>query len=297
MRNQSTKDRKKYIFIIFLMIIFLMILIACTYIFSRNHKTNIKIADNTVQNDDYDDLPDLPEWENKSEEEIDALLQKLSGLAEKDVRINKIIKNYKKYPPNLLGVMINNIEIVDFLIDYPYKRGNIYSDNVGEVEKGKIPHLLQWDERWGYAEFANATISEAGCGPTALSMVLVGLTGDNTLTPYKVGKYATENGYYNKKAGTSWSFMTDGADHFGVKGEVIILDKETIYNYLENGKPIICSVKKGDFTLHGHFIVLVGIQDGLIKVYDPNSIKLSNKLWDYNELYWQITNLWVYSVE
>ena len=35
-----------------------------------------------------------------------------------------------------------------------------------------------------------------GCGPTVLSMVVSGLTGDSSITPYVVARYAQENGYY-----------------------------------------------------------------------------------------------------
>lgn len=49
----------------------------------------------------------------------------------------------------------------------------------------------------------------------------------------------------------------------------------------------------GDFTLKGHFIVMTGIENGKIKINDPNSFKNSNKLWDYDDIYKQINNLWV----
>ena len=38
---------------------------------------------------------------------------------------------------------------------------------------------------------------------------------------------------------------------------------------LENGEPVICSMRPGDFTTKGHFIVLVGMEDGKIRVQCP----------------------------
>lgn len=189
----------------------------------------------------------------------------------------------------------NNPETIDFVRDYQAKKDDPPAENVGEVTVGVIPHLLQWDERWGYQIYGDNMIAVNGCGPTVISMVAAGLTGDNTITPYRVAKFAEENGYYEGDAGTSWALMTEGAAQFGIHGEEMGLSEEAVFSALENGNPIICSMSPGDFTATGHFIVLVGIEDGKIRVNDPNSVKRSEKLWDYETLYPQISNLWVYT--
>ena len=189
----------------------------------------------------------------------------------------------------------NNPETADFVRNYQMKKDLPPAEDVGEVTVGAIPHLLQWDERWGYQIYGDNMIAVNGCGPTVISMVAAGLTGDRTVTPYKVAKFAEENGYYEGEAGTSWSLMTEGARQFGIYGEEMGLDENMIFSVLENGNPIICSMRPGDFTTTGHFIVLVGTEDGKIRVNDPNSVKRSEKLWDYETLYPQINNLWVYT--
>lgn len=189
----------------------------------------------------------------------------------------------------------NNPETIDFVRDYQTKKDVPPAENIGEVTAGVIPHLLQWDERWGYQIYGDNMIAVNGCGPTVISMVASGLTGDNTITPYRVAKFAEQNGYYEGDAGTSWALMTEGAAQFGVYGEEMGLSEEAVFSSLENGNPIICSMSPGDFTTTGHFIVLVGIEDGKIRVNDPNSVKRSEKLWDYETLYPQISNLWVYT--
>ncbi len=189
----------------------------------------------------------------------------------------------------------NNPETIDFVRDYQTKKDVPPAENIGEVTAGVIPHLLQWDERWGYQIYGDNMIAVNGCGPTVISMVASGLTGDNTITPYRVAKFAEQNGYYEGDAGTSWVLMTEGAAQFGVYGEEMGLSEEAVFSSLENGNPIICSMSPGDFTTTGHFIVLVGIEDGKIRVNDPNSVKRSEKLWDYETLYPQISNLWVYT--
>ena len=196
----------------------------------------------------------------------------------------------------LRELLENNPETADFIKNYPDMKDNPPAESVGDMTKGVIPHLLQWDERWGYQTYGDNMIAVNGCGPTALSMVAAGLTGDNTITPYKVAGFAAEQGYYAGKSGTSWSLMTEGAQQFGIRGEELGLSREEVFSALENGQPIICSMRPGDFTTTGHFIVLVGTKDGKIRVNDPNSLKRSEKLWDYETLEYQINNLWGYTV-
>ena len=74
------------------------------------------------------------------------------------------------------------------------------------------------------------------------------------------------------------------------------LDEGVVTRALKNGQPIICSVGPGDFTTSGHFIVLVGMEDGKIRVNDPNRHSTSSQLWDYDTLAGQINNLWAYSL-
>ena len=56
-------------------------------------------------------------------------------------------------------------------------------------------------------------------------------------------------------------------------------------------------MRPGDFTTQGHFIVLVGGEDGKIIVNDPNSKERSSLLWEYDTLAGQIKNLWVFEAE
>ena len=210
-------------------------------------------------------------------------------------KVWEIMANKDQYPEEMIELLENNEETVDFVYDYPEKKDTSPADTVGEVVRGEIPLLLQWDERWGYAFYADDMIAVNGCGPTAIAMVAAGLTGTNTVTPYKVAQFSAGNGYYAGDSGTSWILMTDGAQQFGIYGEEMGLSENQVFSALESGHPIICSMRPGDFTTTGHFIVLTGIEDGKIRVNDPNSRVRSEKLWDYSRLEYQINNLWVYT--
>ena len=219
----------------------------------------------------------------------------LAVMALVNPKVREIMANKDRYPEQLIELLQNNEETADFVFDYPEKKDTAPADTVGEVVQGQIPLLLQWDERWGYAFYADDMIAVNGCGPTAIAMVAAGLTGDNTVTPYKVAQFSAGNGYYAGDSGTSWTLMTDGAQQFGIYGEEMGLSEDEVFSALENGHPIICSMRPGDFTTTGHFIVLTGIEDGKIQVNDPNSRVRSEKLWDYSRLEYQINNLWVYT--
>ena len=202
----------------------------------------------------------------------------------------------EEYPKELVELAMSNPEAMDFVLHYPKKKDRKAAETIGKWKDGQIPHLLQWDERWGYSEYGSSMIAVTGCGPTCVSMVVCGLTGDDSITPEVVAEYAMNNGYYESGAGTSWNLMTEGAKAFGIKGEVMNLNKNTIMKALENGIPIICSMRPGDFTTSGHFIVLAGTEDGMIRVLDPNSRIKSDKLWEYEVIARQINNLWAFSV-
>ena len=221
--------------------------------------------------------------------------RRLEKMAEDNEKVRTILDNADQYPEDLLELLANNEETADFVLDYPQKKDLAPAESIGDMSGG-IPLLLQWDERWGYAIYGDNMIAINGCGPTALAMVAAGLTGDAGITPDRVARYAAEQGYYEGDAGTSWTLMTEGARQFGIYGEELGLDEGGIYSALESGHPIICSMKPGDFTTTGHFIVLTGIEDGRIRVNDPNSRIRSEKLWDYSTLEHQISNLWEFSL-
>lgn len=219
----------------------------------------------------------------------------LAVMALTDPKVREVVAHKDQYPEELIELLENNAETADFVLGYPEKKDTAPAETIGDVTQGEIPLLLQWDERWGYAYYADDMIAVNGCGPTAIAMVAAGLTGDNTVTPYKVAQFSAGNGYYAGDSGTSWTLMTDGEQQFGIYGEEMGLSEDEVFSALENGHPIICSMRPGDFTTTGHFIVLTGVEDGKIRVNDPNSRVRSGKLWDYSRLEYQINNLWVYT--
>ena len=240
--------------------------------------------------------PDSHSEQGEAEAVGDGLQAQLQELAREEPRARDILAHLEDYPQELLELAVRNPETVDFVADYPQEKDRTPAETVEEAERGTIPLLLQWDPRWGCAQYGDGPMALNGCGPTALSMVICGLTGDGTATPYAVAQYAQEMGYYVDGVGTSWELMSAGGTHFGVTARELPLSQSVMENALAAGEPIICSVGPGDFTTSGHFIVLSGLEDGKFQVRDPNRHSTSEKLWDYDTLAGQITNLWAFSV-
>ena len=208
----------------------------------------------------------------------------------------KIEAEQNGYPEGVINLLSKNVETVDFVEHYAKKKDNPSADVIGKsIEAGTIPHLLQWDERWGYAPYGTSIVAVSGCGPTCMSMVASGLNEDVTITPAKVAEYGTENGYVDGDNNTLWAFMKEAGANWNLSCKEGILDENWIAKELQSGHPIICSVGPGNFTTDGHFIVLTRYENGNISVNDPFSNQNSERTWTFGEIKDQIMALWSYA--
>lgn len=232
-----------------------------------------------------------------SDPEVLSYLEKFQKRAKDDKRYNEVIKNSKEYQKDVLELLYKNDETLDFVLSKSnFRMPGIFVKIDKECGNGVIPILQQWDPKWGWYKYGENILALNGCGPTSLAMVITGLTGNDGINPMEIAKYSDENGYH-EKAGTNWDLMTDIVEKYGVKGRRISVAKESFENALNSGNPIICSVGPGYFTEEGHFIVISGIKDGKLIIHDPNSIKNSKKLWEFNDIKNQIKAAWAYSLE
>lgn len=224
------------------------------------------------------------------------LRTQLELLVKEELRAEPLLLRWGDYPTQLLELAVRNRETLDFVLDYPEAHESPAAETVGSVQKGSFPLLMQWDPGWGYLEYGDGPMALTGCGPTVLSMVICGLTGDDAVTPYVVAEYARKEGFYVEGTGTSWDLMRLGGEAFGVTSDELPLNEAQVLGALSRGEPVVCSVGPGDFTTSGHFILLVGEEHGRIKVHDPNRMENSQRLWDYDVLASQIRNLWAFSL-
>lgn len=199
-----------------------------------------------------------------------------------------------EWPEELLDLLEKNPEAQEFVLNYPIKKDLDPEIDLSEyLDSSEVPLLLQWDERWGYSQYAGELMGLSGCGPTCLSMVCLYLLDDASYTPQYIAEFATENGYSVSGNGSSWTLISEGGEKLGLDVTEIPLDENRIIRNLEVGNPIICVMGPGFFTSTGHFIVMTEYEDGYVKVNDPNSPNRSEQTWKLTEVMEQIRNLWV----
>lgn len=215
---------------------------------------------------------------------------------------NILIRNFAKennlsiseWPDELIELLDRNPETKDFVLNYPLKKNITTEVDLSEYKDcDSVPLFMQWDERWGYNQYAGELMGISGCGPTCLSMVSVYLLNNTDYTPKYIAEFAETNGYSVSGNGSSWTLISNGGEELGLDITEIPLVERRIIDNLEVGNPIICVMGPGDFTSTGHFIVITDFEDGKVKINDPNSKSRSEKLWELSDVMGQIRNLWV----
>lgn len=203
------------------------------------------------------------------------------------------IMNSTQYPKQLKELALKNEEALEFVYDYPaehVKENTI--DLTEEASMDSVPLFVQWDKRWGYEKYSGNFFAASGCGPTTLSMVVVYLTHNREASPIAVAKYSKEAGYSVDGSGSSWTLISEGCRHYGVKAKTVALDESRMKAELDEGHPIVVNVGPGDFTDTGHFMVITGYDDEGFSINDPNSIEKSGKRWLFKNISSQIRAVW-----
>ena len=203
------------------------------------------------------------------------------------------IRTSGQYPEKLAAFAEHYGEVLDYVYDYPEKKDVEHQiDLTEEAKSEKVPLLIQWDERWGYEPYAGGLMGYAGCGPTCLSMAALYLTHDPEQTPLKAAEIAERWGYAQEGVGSAWTLFSEGSRLLGLHPQELPLDENVMKQALDQGKLIVLSVGKGDFTQSGHYLLVTGYKKKGFTLNDPNSPENSGKVWPYEKLKGQIKNLW-----
>lgn len=145
----------------------------------------------------------------------------------------------------------------------------------------EVVYFNQGEEPWASLSYGSSTIKSAGCGPTALAIVISTLTGEN-VTPQMTAEYAMSHGLYVSGKGTSHAFPSMAARNWGLSVERVKRGQmDYVVKQLKAGRlaVVICAENTISGS-SGHFIVLTGITgDGYIAIADPGSRSRTGKLY------------------
>ena len=244
---------------------------------------------------DYVSLCGLDYVEKPRKRTEKEVLDKLLELSMDNDAIGRICGGGYPYSSKMLEALANNPEMALFVEMFPESEGKATGGLTAAEKAQKYPLFLQWDPRWGYVSYGdNSNVGLAGCGPTCLSMAMYYLLGDETLTPDKIAGYSMKNGYYMTGTGTAWALLKDFPEMYGLSVAQPKVSEKGIKDVLDQGGVVICSMKPGDFTAAGHFVVIYGYDSEGFLVNDPNCVARSRESWSYDVIGKQIKQMWTY---
>ena len=225
---------------------------------------------------------------------LEEALEKIRQMSLYYPLLHIVYENAEVYNPSLIAALAGNPEMTDFaagvLTREPVVTGGFRDDEIPE----EYPLFLQWDIRWGYMPYGDTggNMGSSGCGPTCLSMAIFYLTGDRSCTPDVVAKYSEDNGYYYSGAGTAWALLYDYPKLYGLTSTAVSKSESRLKSELDKGNILICSVKEGNFTSGGHFIVIYDYDENGFKVNDPKCVYTSRLTWTYQQIKNDFKQIW-----
>ena len=203
-----------------------------------------------------------------------------------------ILEKQEQYPDEMLIALAANPEMTDYVYGYLSSDGSVTGGITDEELPHEYPLFLQWDSRWGYYSYGIGTMGTSGCGPSCLSMAVYYLTGDKTATPNAVADYSLSHHFYVKDIGTAWELLDTYPTTFGLKVSRPSLSEANLKAELNKGNILICSVRPGDFTYSGHFIVIYDYDENGFKINDPKCVYRSRQTWTYEQIQDDIKRTW-----
>ena len=244
----------------------------------------------------YIELYGLEEVDKPEKRTKEQVLEKLAELAEEHELVRQVYENVEAYSDLMLDHLANNPEVAAVVLGTLESDGSVTGGFTEKELEEEFPLLLQFDPRWGYFEYGGKEMALSGCGPTCLAMTILALTDEEDVTPDKIVTYSLENGHYVKDVGTAWKLMDEFPTLYGLDVEHPTLKEASMRAALDEGKVLICSVKKGVFTAAGHFIVIYGYDETGFMVNDPKCVARSNRTWTFEEFGNQLKRIWAIGV-
>lgn len=219
-------------------------------------------------------------------------LERILSLSATYPEMMTIYNHQEEYDDTILIALANNPEMLEYALHYNDENQTVTGFYTEDELNSDYPLFLQWDYRWGYMEYGDDTVGTVGCGPSTLAMAIYYLTRNEEVTPDVIAQYSMEHRYYVNDIGTSWLLFDHYPTLYGLTVDHIYRHEPYFKAELDKGNILICSVKAGEFTYGGHFIVIYGYDENGFKINDPKCAYRSTLTWPFEQFRADIRRTW-----
>lgn len=206
--------------------------------------------------------------------------------------VNKKTKSYK-YDKKISKLPVPKRKGFTFMGWYTSKHGGkkIYNGKKATTTLSEDTLYARWAPRrfkqssrpWGSMSYGGDTIGSAGCGPTAMAMVVNALK-DTSITPKQAAKWSVKQGYKTSARGkTKAAFFTKYPAKFGIESTKINSgdlrkmspSKARVYHNkakqeVKDGNWVICFMGPGHWAAYGHYILWYNVSGDNALIRDPS---------------------------
>lgn len=191
-----------------------------------------------------------------------------------------IAKNADKYDDDrLLTLALAEPSARSFVAAYPDsdKSSRAYD---GDVKRGEVPSLYNWDEHWGAVTYGDGPLAVTGSGPTTLAMAYMGLTGKTDFSPTEIAQQASKSNYADGESGSKGELFAKLPASMGLTSNAYEPSADTLTLSLGDTTVFAVELKEGTLTDSAHWALVVNTnEDGSVTVFDPTSTMVSSRPW------------------
>lgn len=270
MKRKMTKIKAK-IFCMLLCVIF--VFSGCSTVVENVETTKessslSEVSDVTQKQSEANEVTVSDETKELVSDTIDSLDK------EEDIATNEVIQSSSEEESNLEVDAVVEQENVSYDGTNTGNGLNLLGDYTG------LTYYSQADSRWAnklYTSTGNKsqTMKSSACGPTSAAMVVSSSKG--AILPTTMAQLFVDNGYRTANNGTAWAAFPFVADYFDFEEYHTSTSFSKAMSYLKTDKDkdgiadyfVIVSCNSGLWTTGGHYIVLIGYDDGDVIVFDP----------------------------
>lgn len=268
--------KKKFIRLASLLLVVLLLFSGCTVNEVVESTTQKETTTSVTQqgSEDQEDVTISPETEELVSDTLDAIENN------EDIATNEVIESSESEEATVVdeGALEADAQVEQENVSYDGTNTGKGTSLLGSYQG--ITYYSQADSRWAnllYTSTGNKsqTMKSSACGPTSAAMIVSSSKG--AILPTTMAQLFVDNGYRTANNGTAWACWPFVADYFDFDEYYTTTSDSKMLSYLKTDKNndsisdyfVVASCNNGLWTTGGHYIVLIGYDDGHIIVFDP----------------------------